>query len=235
MTSPHPPIAFPEKYVTLPRWAARHASHSTTNLERHTSPGNGDAVMTWREGGKQRTEMPLQTMSERMSSPQALTQNTGDTNVHVVSVHRARLCLPKDDLDPQFALLQVRSAGGRKGQRTHSTRKVLYVFGQLVYFSGKKVLASLQVIVKIMAQEYATSAPHLDFLVVWPRSMGCKPALLDQNTIPTETTKMTYKMPEKQKILPIPNKTLKMIGTAKPPEQEACRQQKVQCSPYPCI
>lgn len=101
--------------------------------------------------------------------------------------------------------------------------------------SGNQVLAYLQVIVKMMAQGAPISAPHLDFLVVWPRSMGCKPALLDQNTIPTETTKMTYKMPEKQKILPIPNKTLKMIGTAKPPKQEAYRQQKVQCSPYPCI
>lgn len=46
-----PPIVFPEKYVTLPRWAARHASHSTTDLERHTSLGNGDAVMTWRAKG----------------------------------------------------------------------------------------------------------------------------------------------------------------------------------------
>lgn len=120
------------------------------------------------KGGNQRTEMPLQTMSERMSSPQAPMQNTGDTNVQVVSVHRTRIFwLPKDDLDPQFSLLQVRSAWGRKGERTHSTRKVLYVFGQLcVLFQVMKVLASLQVIVKTMAQEVLISAPQLDFLVV---------------------------------------------------------------------
>jgi hypothetical protein len=162
--------------------------------------------------------MPPRTTNARMSSPQAPMPNTRGTVMHVVSVYRATLCSCPQPLQcPSHPRLSVRSAvqaqaqaqarmSDEKGYGTYafnqkcaaqtSSAGVLIRCGMAR--SAKRSEAICQCDVPRCVYDFDARDNHMRF---------ASPAL-------GVSTDATYKIPEKQKILPMPKRTLKMIGTA---------------------
>jgi hypothetical protein len=147
-----------------------------------------------------------------MSSLQAPMPNTGDTVMHAVSVYRATLCFATNPCNaPSYPRLSVRSAVQAQAQARMSEEKATYAFNQKCAAQTLSACVMMRYGTVRSEAKRCVSVMCRDVYDLDARENHMRCASLRQRNYPLDAT---YKIPEKQKILPMPKRTLKMIGTA---------------------